>query len=84
MRESEIERHYKKLVEEAGGMFLKFLSPSHNGVPDRIAILPGGKMYFVEFKAPNKKPRALQVHVIEKIRKLGCDVRVIDRKVASL
>lgn len=84
MRESAIESHYKKLVEDAGGMFIKFTSPSHNGVPDRIVILPGGTMYFVEFKAPNKKPRPLQRYVIDKIKKLGCEVKVVDRKVVSL
>lgn len=84
MREKEIEAHYKKLVEQAGGMFIKFISPSLNGVPDRIVLLPNGKIYFVEFKAPNKKPRPLQVHIINKIRELGCEVKVIDRKVDKL
>lgn len=84
MREKEVEAHYKKLVEEKGGMFIKFTSPSHSGVPDRIVILPNGCIYFVEFKAPNKKPRPLQVHIISKIRELGCEVKVVDRKVDSL
>lgn len=84
MRERDVEAHYKRLVEQAGGMFIKFVSPSQNGVPDRIVLLPKGEMYFVEFKAPGKKPRPLQVHVINKIRKLGCDVRIIDRKVDKI
>lgn len=84
MRENEVERHYKKLVEDAGGMFMKLNSVTHSGVPDRIVLLPNGIIYFVEFKAPGKKPRALQQHVINQMRKLGQDVRVIDRKVASL
>lgn len=84
MREREVEAHYKKMVEDAGGLFIKFTSPSHSGVPDRIVILPNGRIYFVEFKAPNKKPRPLQLHIINKIRELGCEVRVIDRKVDKL
>lgn len=84
MRERDVEAHYKKLVEDIGGLFIKFTSPSHSGVPDRIVILPNGRIYFVEFKAPNKKPRPLQLHIINKIRELGCEVRVIDRKVDKL
>lgn len=84
MREREVEAHYKKLIEDAGGLFIKFTSPSHSGVPDRIVILPNGRIYFVEFKAPSKKPRPLQLHIINKIRELGCEVRVIDRKVDKL
>lgn len=84
MREREIEEHYKKLVEEKGGLFIKFTSPSHNGVPDRIVIMPSNRIYFVEFKAPNKKPRPLQQHTIDKLRSLGCKVKVIDSKVDSL
>lgn len=84
MRERDVEAHYKKLVEDTGGLFIKFTSPSHSGVPDRIVILPNGRIYFVEFKAPNKKPRPLQLHIINKIRELGCEVRVIDRKVDKL
>lgn len=88
MRESAIERHYKKLVEDAGGLFIKFNSTSHSGVPDRIVILPdsgsGDNIYFVEFKAPNQKPRPLQDYMIRKMRSLGCDVRVVDSKVKEL
>ena len=81
MREKDIEQHYKKLVEKEGGLFIKFTSPQNSGVPDRIVIMPGGKIYFVEFKAPGKKPRPLQQYIIEHIRKLGCEVKIIDRKV---
>lgn len=84
MKERDVEAHYKKLVEDAGGLFLKFTSPQCSGVPDRIVILPDNHIYFVEFKAPNKKPRKLQEHIINKIRQLGADVRVIDRKVDRL
>lgn len=84
MRERDVEAHYKKLVEARGGLFIKFTSPSHSGVPDRIVILPDGRIYFVEFKAPNKKPRPLQEHIINKIRELGCEVRVVDKKVDML
>lgn len=84
MRESEIEAHYAKLVDEADGLFFKFTSPQNSGVPDRLVLLPNGKCYFVEFKAPNKKPRRLQKVVFNMIRKRGFEVKVIDEKVDKL
>ena len=59
---------------------MKFVSPGMAGVPDRIVILPGGVLWFVELKAPHKKPRALQRFVMRRLRKLGCQVVTIDNK----
>jgi hypothetical protein len=47
-------------------------------VPDRIVILPGGRIVFVELKAPGKKPTALQERVMGILKGLGADVRVVD------
>lgn len=74
MRESEIERYLKKKVEENGGKCWKWVSPGRIGVPDRIVIMPGGVIYFVELKAPGKKERESQVRVQQILRKLGCIV----------
>lgn len=49
-----------------------------NGLPDRLVLLPEGKMFFAELKAPGKKPRPEQVRVHESLKRLGFDVRVID------
>lgn len=49
-----------------------------NGLPDRLVLLPDGKMFFAELKAPGKKPRPEQVRVHESLKRLGFDVRVID------
>lgn len=65
-------------VKELGGMCEKFTSPSKRSVPDRIVTLPGGKIIFVELKAPGKKPTEKQKHDHEKRMALGCDVRIID------
>ncbi|WP_026765518.1 VRR-NUC domain-containing protein [Selenomonas ruminantium] len=78
MRERDIER---KLVVETvrrRGVALKFVSPGCIGVPDRIVMLPDGKMGFVELKAPGKKPRPIQVRRIQQMRKMGFKVFVID------
>jgi hypothetical protein len=48
------------------------------GVPDRIILMPNGKIAFAELKAPGKKPRAIQVKRINQIRQLGFKVYVID------
>lgn len=80
MRESAIER---RLVTEAikrGGFAPKFVSPGLDGVPDRLLILPGGRLAFVEVKAPGKKPRPLQRRRMEQLTALGFRVFVLDSK----
>ena len=78
MKESYIERILKKKVEQVGGKALKFVSPGWAGAPDRLVLLPGGRLIFVELKAPGRKPRPLQLKRHEELRALGFDVVVID------
>ena len=59
-------------------MALKFVSPGMNGVPDRIVLMPDGKMAFVELKAPGKKPRPLQLKRKRMFERLGFHVYVVD------
>lgn len=78
MREKEIE---KKLVEETKrrkGLAVKFVSPGFDGMPDRILLLPGGKIAFVEVKAPGRQPRPLQLVRHAMLRRLGFRVFVLD------
>lgn len=53
---------------------MKFTSPGCAGVPDRIILLPGGTMAFVELKAPGKKERPLQYFVQNQLRDMGFKV----------
>ena len=76
--ESRIERRLAVSVKKMGGMAVKFTSPGLDGVPDRIVLLPGGKIAFVELKAPGKKPRPLQEKRKRKIKRLGLPIYVID------
>ncbi len=76
-RERDLERKLKKEVEKLGGVCWKFTS-SVSGVPDRLCLFPPGEMAFVEMKRHGGKPRPLQQRVIDKIRKLGFRVEVID------
>lgn len=78
MREKIIEQKFTAAVRTAGGLALKFASPGFDGVPDRIALLPGGRMAFVEVKAPGKKPRPLQEARHRLLRRLGFKVYVLD------
>ena len=50
--EKEIEQKLRKNVEDLGGKCLKWVCPGWSGVPDRIVLLPGGRIYFVELKRP--------------------------------
>ena len=78
MLESVIEGRLRQEAKKRGGMALKFVSPGMNGVPDRIVLMPGGKMAFVELKAPGKAPRVLQEKRIRQLRRLGFLVYVLD------
>ena len=78
MREKQIEMKLVEAVNRRGGLCPKWISPGLNGVPDRLILLPGGRIAFAELKAPGKTPRPLQRHRIEQLRKLGFRVYVID------
>jgi len=76
--EKEIEKALVKRVKELGGLCEKFTSPGRRSVPDRIVTLPGGRIIFVECKAPGKKPTELQLRDHERRRNLGCEVIIIN------
>lgn len=78
MLEKRIEAKLRRDVKNAGGMALKFISPGHAGVPDRIVLLPPGNLVFVELKAPGRKPRPLQQKRKIQLEGLGFKVYVID------
>jgi len=78
MLERDVEKALVKKVKSLGGMAEKFTSPAKRSVPDRLVTLPGGRIIFVELKAPGKVPTDAQERDHEKRRALGCDVRVID------
>ena len=79
MLESEVEKKLcKKVKEELHGRAFKFVSPGFNGVPDRIVLVPMGRIYFVEAKAPGKKLRKRQEWVRDLIQGLGFVVLRID------
>lgn len=78
MKEKIIEQKFRAAVKAAGGVAVKFVSPGLDGMPDRLALLPGGRVAFVEVKAPGKKPRPLQQARHRMLRRLGFRVYVLD------
>ena len=78
MLEKTIEHKFMTEVRRAGGLALKFVSPGFSGVPDRLVLLPQGRIAFVELKAPGKKMRPLQVKRKRQLEALGFSVYCVD------
>lgn len=78
MREKLIEQKLVKAVKMAGGLALKLVSPGFDGMPDRLILLPGGKIAFIEVKAHGMNPRPLQTHRHGMLKRLGFKVFVIN------
>ena len=76
--EKKIEQHLVRAVKAAGGICPKLVSPGFDGMPDRMVLLPGCHIGFVEVKAPGKTPRPLQTHRHRLLRSLGFPVFVLD------
>lgn len=69
--ERDIERWLVKSVEALGGKAYKFVSPGRAGVADRIVVLPGGAVWFVEVKAPGGRLSPLQRAFAQDMERLG-------------
>lgn len=78
MREKHTEQKLVRAVSTAGGIAVKFISHGFDGMPDRLVLLPGGKIAFVEVKAHGIKPRPLQVRRHGMLRQLGFLVYILD------
>lgn len=78
MREKVIEQKLVKAAKAAGGIAPKLVSPGFDGMPDRMVLMPGGRIGFVEVKAPGEKPRPLQTSRHRLLRRLGFRVYVLD------
>ena len=78
--EREIEALLVRLVKQAGGAALKFVSPGHSGVPDRIVLLPGGDVWFVELKTRTGRLSYIQRYWQGYLRLLGCNCTVLRSK----
>ena len=61
-------------VKRLGGKAYKFISPVNAGVPDRLCVLPGGRIFFVELKSEGRTSTALQRKRQAELRAMGCTV----------
>lgn len=79
LSEKSIEHYLVIRVEkEMGGKALKYYNANSTGYPDRMIILPGGVLFWVETKTKGQKVRKLQAHRHEVLRSLGQVVYVCD------
>lgn len=78
MREKHIEEKLRQAVTERGGLAIKFISPSLTGIPDRLLLMPGGRIAFVEVKRPGGKVKKVQHRRIKQLQALGFKCYVLD------
>ena len=76
-KENQVETYLHKRVVEAGGKTYKWVSPNCVGVPDRIVIMPGGKVFFVEVKALDGRLSHVQIRRLKELEALGANVRAL-------
>lgn len=75
--ESDIERHLVRKVRDLGGRAYKFVSPTNRGVADRLIVLPGGRVWFVEVKKMGGRLSPLQRIFAEEVKALGCNYAIV-------
>ena len=78
MREKTIEQKLALAVRALEGIPVKIMTCNFNGMPDRLVLLPGGRLAFVEVKAPGKHLRPLQQRRKRQLEALGFRVYIID------
>jgi len=84
--EKKLEKKLRAAIEKLGGLCLKFPAVHFTGIPDRICLLPGALMFFVEVKGAGKALSPRQVHVAKQLERLGfrCYVANTDAMVDNL
>jgi hypothetical protein len=77
VRETTVEDHLVSGVGARGGACPKWVSPNRVGPPDRIVLLPGSRIIFVETKAPDGVLKSWQARFHKMLRALGFRVEVL-------
>lgn len=78
MLEKEIEKKVCDYAKSKGILVYKFSSPGHAAVPDRLFVMPGGAVFFIEFKAPGKKATHSQLREHLRLIGQGAACHVVD------
>lgn len=84
MLEKQIEAKVCDYAKERGLLVYKFTSPARAAVPDRLFVLPNGKIFFCEFKRGGQKPTQAQEREHHRLRQHKVVVYVIDNVFAGL
>ena len=77
--EKVIEKRLNDEVAKQGGWSIKLPAVYIAGLPDRMILLPDGIIFFVEVKSTGRKPTKIQLHIHERIKRLGFEVYVVDK-----
>ena len=77
MKEKDIEDILRRGVRKLGGIAYKFTSPGNAGVPDRIVVMPGSKLFFVELKTETGKLSQIQKRQIDRLEERGIKTIVL-------
>ena len=75
-----LEKRLREEIRKAGGLAIKFTSPYFTGMPDRLVLMPKGRIWFVEVKSTGKRLKDIQEAQAKKLRELGFNARLIDTK----
>jgi len=78
MTEKTLERNLRDRVKDMGGLAIKVWPVSMTGLPDRLILMPGGKVHFAELKSPGERPKPHQLAAHRLLRDLGFTLAVID------
>ena len=76
-RERDIEKYMTGRIERLGGVAFKFVSPGNDGVPDRLVLLPGGRILFIELKTKGGRVKPIQAWQQERLRRRGAEVHTV-------
>lgn len=77
MREAQLENYFREKVKKSlGGIAIKMM-PTVTGIPDRLVILPAGRLLLVELKTDYGRLSAMQEHFIDRALELGTRVYVV-------
>ncbi len=78
--EKAIERYLAEQAKQNGLLCLKYSNANMAGYPDRLLVLPGGGVIWVELKSKGRKPTKIQQMRMRELADMGHLVRVIDNK----